>query len=92
MDEIDDFCVVVDISDTRSVSCIDINDEAVTEFWEIYEEPKKKVKMYKWAVQWHNRSYPEDTHHYYTNESEVPTGCKVIKRLDYTEIEVEVEG
>jgi hypothetical protein len=60
--------------------------------FELYTEPKKKKKMWKWLVQF-EKQRPEDTKDYFESEDEVKEALdddnwKVLKRLDYTEIEV----
>lgn len=59
--------------------------------YHIYEEPPKKVKMWQWAYKTGNK-LPRQTRTYFMSEQDAINGVypgKLIKKLDYTEIEVE---
>lgn len=64
--------------------------------WQLYQEPKKKKKLYLWAYKSNNGKYYSTTE-FHENEADVPktSSCCVYDnkfiRLDHTMIEVEEE-
>jgi len=65
-------------------------------FWETYEEPKKKVKMWKWIVRQASDDMIAMTSYFYSSEenakkhfNELKLFFNPVQRADWTEIEVE---
>lgn len=73
------------------------NDEGtyyISEYlWETYEELKKKVKMWQWLIKAPDGKYYE-SYDFHATEHDVKIknqASQVIRKLDWTEIEVEVD-
>lgn len=62
-----------------------------SENWELYIEPKKKVKVALYAYKYHSEKIYKVTHCMYRDNQHAIEGIGpncIVKRLDYTEIEV----
>lgn len=64
--------------------------------WKIYEEPKKKVKLYKWALKNNKSNCWFETERFFENQNQLENEAYYTKphytefiRLDHTMIEVE---
>lgn len=92
-----EFCKINDVGriiryERGCFSQIDINSQP-EDGWEIYEEPKKKVKMYQWIIQYRKEN-PRLSVVFYEDFSDASLSqgdYDVIQRADWTEIEVEVK-
>ena len=64
---------------------------ASTKRWVTYSPPKRKVKMWQWLVG--SAEFCNSSSGFYVSKknAESATGSNVIQRLDYTEIEVEID-
>lgn len=69
---------------------MDLNEMAIGS-WQIYEDPKLKVKMWQWVYRPTGGRYTRTTDRFFKNESGFHKGVigKIIQRADWTEIEVE---
>lgn len=69
---------------------------AITNFnnFELYQEPKQKVRMWKWAFQYKSSGKVSDTSNYFRNQEEVEemfkkSNIRILQKIETSMIEVE---
>ena len=71
-------------------TCITMGDYGSGE-WEIYKEPKKKVKMWQWVIKHSASGRLCITDGFYTGKDSLPSPLEPVQKAEWTEIEMEIE-
>jgi len=68
-----------------------INSYGIGDDWEIYKEPKKKVKMWQWVIKHSASGRICITDGFYTGKDSLPSPLEPVQKAEWTEIEMEIE-